>query len=583
REGEIALVAQGGDRGRRPGRAQVIRRIGRVDVPASVIEALMLDRGLAREFSSSVRREASDVARSDPHAARRRDLTALPTFTIDPVSARDYDDAISAQRDGDRLRLFVHIADVSAFVREGSALDGEARRRTTSVYVPGAVEPMLPHELSSHACSLRPGQDRLAVTVELVLAGEHVSGASFHRSLIRSDARLHYDEVDAIFAGASNPRGEWVHALALARQAALTLGAARAARAARSGAIEIDAPEPQIELDADGEVRSIQTRVQTESHRLIEHLMIAANEAVAELLRKRGSPCLYRVHERPRPERVALLAAQLTALGVPTAPVREQMSPSEASELVGELARGVQAHLRGGQARGHARGVRPGGRLALTSLVLRCLQQAYYSPRNVGHAGLGSSCYCHFTSPIRRYPDIVCHRALLAALGEGEREPRASGLVALGEACSAGEREAMSIERDADDIARCFALERLLFEQGFDQVFAGEVSGLIGAGAFVAFDVLEDERERRAGGEDPRRDEPSRDEPSVEQPRYEGMLPVRRMRGDGGQRDWWQLDELGTALHAERSRTTVRLGDTQLVRVSRVDTIRGRVDLAPAG
>jgi ribonuclease R len=576
REDEIVLVGFGGARGRQQGKAQILRRIGRSDLAANVIEALMLDRGLAREFPEAVRKQAREVSDSDPRASERRDLRALPTFTIDPASARDFDDAISAQRDGERLRIFVHIADVSAFVREGSALDREARRRTTSVYVPGSVEPMLPHELSSGACSLMPGQDRLAVTVELVISGERVSSASFHRSLIRSDQRLDYEQVDAIFAGASPPRGEWTQALALAREAALALGRARSQR---SGAIELDAPEPQSELDGHGNVADIATRVQTESHRLIEHLMIAANEAVAELLSQRQTPCLYRVHERPKPERVELLAQQLASLGVQTPPVPQQMSPSQASELLGELARGVEAHLRRREAVGDARdtrgrhadtsgthadtsGAHAGGRVALTGLILRSLQQAYYSPRNVGHAGLGSSGYCHFTSPIRRYPDLVCHRALLSVLGQGENAPRASDLGQLGESCSTREREAMAIERDADDVARCFALEQLLFERGFDELFRGEVCGLIGAGAFLAFDLLDEDRALA---------------------RYEGMLPVRRMRGDEGERDWWQLNELGTMLQAERSGATVHLGDPLVVRVGRVDTIRGRVDLAPAG
>ncbi len=196
--------------------------------------------------------------------------------------------------------------------------------------------------------------------------------------------------------------------------------------------------------------------MQTESHRLIEHLMIAANEAVAELLGQRSIPCLYRVHERPEPERVERLADQLASLEVPTPPLPDRMSSTQAAELVGEMSVEVEEHMRSAPS-GH-------GRSALSSLVLRSLKQAYYSPANLGHAGLHSAAYCHFTSPIRRYPDIVCHRALLSALGEGERAPRAGELAELGAWTSEREREAMVIERDGDDIARCFALERMLFE-----------------------------------------------------------------------------------------------------------------------
>jgi ribonuclease R len=563
---------------------QILRVLGRAEVARDVIEALMLDRGLRREFDPAVREEARRVARSEPRDGRdghrRRDLRALPTFTIDPQSARDFDDAISAERTKEGLlRVWVHIADVTAYVRERSVLDREARRRSTSVYVPGAVEPMLPTELSADACSLMPGRDRLAVTVELELDGARVLRSSFYRSLISSDQRLDYERVDRIFAGRERAADRWGGALELAREAALALGAARSSR---SGALELDAPEPQIELGDSGDVASISLRAQTESHRLIEHLMIAANEAVAELLQKRGVPCLYRVHERPQPQRVKLLVEQLASLGVQTPPTPEQMSPSQAAELIGQISQGMQAHLRQAAQRARRRDERSlppdGGRLALTSLLLRSLQQAYYSPRNAGHAGLGSDCYCHFTSPIRRYPDIVCHRALLSALGEDEPQPRAGELAELGEWTSTREREAMSIERAADDVARCFMLEAMLYEQGFEQSFVGEVGGLISAGAFISFDLP------RAAIDSPG------SAPALSgagdgagaagfTPRFEGMLPVRRMRGADGDRDWWQLNELGTILHGERSGESLRLGQAVAVRVARVEALRGRVDL----
>jgi ribonuclease R len=221
------------------------------------------------------------------------------------------------------------------------------------------------------------------------------------------------------------------------------------------------------------------------------------------------------------------------------------MSPSQAAEVVAECSQLVDAHVR---RTGH-------GRAGLTSLVLRSLKQAYYSPRNVGHAGLGSSAYCHFTSPIRRYPDLVCHRALLSAVGGGEEAPAASPLGAVAEWSSARERDAMDIERAADDVARCHLLERRLFEDGFDQEFDGEVTGVIGAGAFVAF-----------GGA-----------PSGAPAAYEGLVPVRRMRGD-----WWELNERGTILEGTRTGASIRVGDPIRVRVERVDAPRGRVDLAPA-
>jgi ribonuclease R len=579
RPGDLVLLSstRGG------GQARVARVIGRPDVARDAIEGLMLDRGLARAFDPAVEREARESAGrvigegAGLGGPARRDLRELATFTIDPASARDFDDAISAQRGDDgEMRVWVHIADVSAYVPEGSLVDREARERGTSVYVPGAVEPMLPQALSNEACSLVPGQIRAAVTVELRLHGERLLAAEFYRSTIRSDVRLDYDRVDRIFAGSERAQEPWARALEAAREVARALGEGRARRA---GALTLDSSEPEFAFDEQGNVSEISSRVQTESHRLIEQLMIAANEAVASRLEQGGVPCLYRVHERPEAESVQRLVDQLATLAVPTPPVPERMSGTEAAQLMGEISRLVEDHIRRTAARGRsaaADAAPSGGRQALTSLVLRALRQAYYSPRNIGHAGLGSDCYCHFTSPIRRYPDLVCHRALLSSIGADERPARGGELRELGEWTSERERAAMQIERDADDMARCFALEQALYETGSEQVFAGEVVGLISAGAFVAFGGVSADADAPAG--------------AGEVPIYEGMLPVRRlaaMRSGERGREWWELNEQGTILHAVLADlrsvgATLRLGDPTAVRVRRVDPIRGRVDLAPA-
>ncbi len=594
----------------------------------------MRERGLARRFEGGVER-AAQGARERPRVAvsapARRDLRDKATFTIDPVTARDFDDAVSAERLGSdpahpAVRVWVHIADVSAYVREGSPVDVEARERGTSVYVPGAVEPMLPQALSNDACSLVPGHDRASVTVEMDLHGAEVRRTAFYRSTIRSDERLDYERVDAIFAGLQAAREPWGEPLRAAREASAALGRERAQR---GSALTVDSEEPEFVFDADGEVSEIRGRAQTESHRLIEHLMIAANEAVAQELQRKGVACLYRVHERPRAESVERLVDQLASLGVATPPVPAQMSPAQAAQLVGEVSRLVEAHVQSTIARaqkGDATAAPSGGRQALTSLVLRTLQQAYYSPRNLGHAGLGSACYCHFTSPIRRYPDLVCHRALLSTLGGPERAPRAGTLQELGEWASERERAAMEIERDADDVARCFALERELLAEGWEQTFAGEVVGVIGAGAFVAFGPAEGPGSgyryegmlpvrrlaaamaQRGGerGEDLRDRPPARGggaglgaarsgQPGARPPqakrldhgRQGGRSAGATRAGDGARppaREWWELNEQGTILRGERSGMTLRLGDPLTVRVGRVDTRRGRVDLdlAPA-
>jgi ribonuclease R len=418
-------------------------------------------------------------------------------------------------------------------VRPGSLVDREAARRGTSVYVPGRVEPMLPEALSNDACSLVPFQERAAVTVELDFVGADVRRAQFYRSTIRSDARLDYEQVDRVFAGEEEAAEPWATPLAAARAVAHALQARRL----EQDALELETSEPEFAFDHGGHVAESRPSVQTESHRLIEHLMIAANERVAKLLSERAVPTLYRVHEQPDGDKALRLVEQLASLDVATPPAHEHMTPSEAAAVIAACSRAVVQHT---ARTGH-------GRDALTFLVLRALKQAYYSPQNLGHAGLGLTHYTHFTSPIRRYPDLVAHRALLSAVGAGEQAPRASELEETGAWSSSRERDAMAIERMADRVARAFLLERELFEKGFHQEFDGEVTGLISAGAFVRF----------AGG-------------------HEGLLPVRRLRGD-----WWELNEEGTILTGERTGQTIRLGDPVRVKVERVETARGRVDLVP--
>jgi ribonuclease R len=534
-------------RGPRPGRARraQARRDhrsasrGRPDTAPKArdaVEALLREQLGFRGFSAALEREAAEAAatatgRPEP----RRDLTALSTFTVDPASARDFDDAVSAQREGAGARIWVHIADVAAHVKPGSPLDLEARRRGNSTYVPGAVEPMLPHALSSGACSLAPGVERLAVTTEIELGPDMApTRTRFYRSRIRSDARLDYDRLDAIFAGHVAPPAEVAEPLAAAREVAARLGERRSATS-----LDVDSAEPEFRFDAEGNVLGAQRIEQTEAHRLIERLMILTNEQVAERLERERAPAVYRVHPHPDPTAIERLVEQLSALGVPTPPLGQGLSPQQAGTVAAEASRFVR---REAARRGH-------GRDAYTSLVLRSLKQASYSERNTGHAGLGSSAYAHFTSPIRRYPDLLVHRALLALLGEGEEAPRLAEAREVAADCSARERESAKIERDADDVCAAYLLERELGERGLDAEFEGEISGVIPAGAFVSFagelgDV------------------------------YEGMLPARRLPGGR-----YELDKAGVALVNRGSKAALRLGDLVGVRAAGVDAPRGRVDL----
>jgi len=512
----------------RRGRSRVERVLGSAARIETVLEGLLVESGRRCDF------EPYDLP--SPSLEDRVDLRDLITFTIDPETAEDFDDAISVREEGDGVRVFVHIADVSAYLPSGVPLDYGAAERAFSTYVPENVAPMLPPELSEDVCSLRPGQDRLCVTTEVLLDGENRGGEPrFYRSLIRSSARLSYGQVERILSGKESAEPDLLAALELTDRVSSALRRRRFAR----GALRIERPELEFAFDAEGGVARAWFQTEPRAHALIEDLMILANEAVAELLAERGREALYRVHERPDPQSLTALIDKLTKLEVPTPPAPEEgsLTPQEAELLAARIATGVNEYV------AHA----GRGREAFPTLVLRALKQARYDPRNLGHSGLASSAYCHFTSPIRRYPDVVCHRVLLRELGLTDDAP-AADLEALAEHTSAVEREASKIEFQADEICLAWLLDRRQLAEGPDERFVGEITGLIGSGLFARFGEV-----------------------------FEGFLPVRRLGGD-----YYELDLLGTALEGRRGGRW-RLGDEIEVEVERIERHSGKVELRRAG
>jgi ribonuclease R len=514
RPGELAVVRKG------RGRARVERVLGPAHRIEVVLEGLLVEEGELRGFEPFEERD-------DP--GPRTDLREELAFTIDPETAKDFDDALTVRED----RAFVHIADVSSFVAAGSPLDRGAAGRAFSVYVPGLVSPMLPPELSEELCSLRPNVDRRCLTVEVPLANGMPAGEpSFYRSTIRSRARLTYGQAQRILRGDERAEAQLADALGRAERLAQRLRDRRFAR----GALRVESSEVTFAFDGQGGVERAWRESEPHAHMLVEELMILANELVAELLAGRRQEALYRVHERPEPQAVSLLLARLADLGVPTPPAPERLGPADAAQLAGAVSELVTEYVR-----------RTGrGAAAFPPLVLQSLKQARYEPENRGHMGLASAAYCHFTSPIRRYPDLVVHRALLRELGVSD-EPLPEDLDSLAEHASERERHASRIEYRADELCLAWLLERRLFELGWEQPFEGEITGVIGSGLFVLFDDV-----------------------------FEGYVPARRLPGD-----YFELNELATALVGRRGGRTYKLGDPIEVRVQDIRRNEGKVELTP--
>ncbi len=463
-DGEMVKVAlaPGGS----PLTGAVVERIGAPGEPR--VEALRVayGKGFADLFPDEVRAEAEAIPERVTAEERRgrRDLTGLGLVTIDGADARDFDDAVHVERlppgkGRGAFRLVVAIADVAHYVRPGSALDAEALRRGTSVYFPALVLPMLPERLSNGICSLNPNVDRLCTVADLRIdeRGETL-GSELYQAVMRSAARCTYEEVAASLAGERVPGKEQLRGdFALMGDLQARLGAMRA----RRGAIDFDLPEARVVLGGEGEVLGIERRPRNRAHRLIEEFMLAANEAVARHFGARRLPTIYRVHGTPDEEKLEAFRALAAAHGfeVPEGP----LSPRALNALLHRL-------------EGHAQ------QRALNQLLLRAMMQAVYSPENVGHFGLAAEHYLHFTSPIRRYPDLMVHRLLEEQWGEdglrGRMPERDLEEIAL--LCSERERAAMQAEREVQAYYAALFMKEHVGER-----FPGVVAAVVEFGLFV--------------------------------------------------------------------------------------------------
>ncbi|UCF67533.1 MAG: ribonuclease R [Acidobacteriota bacterium] len=538
RAGEVVRVELGplpASRSGAPLRGSIVERLGWLDEPGVEVEVLIRKYDLSPTFPEAVVEEV-DALPGSPAGwplSSREDFTNDTVVTIDGETAKDFDDAISVQRleDGG-YRLHVHIADVAFFVREESAIDEEAARRATSVYFPGRAVPMLPERLSNDLCSLRPRQLRLTQGVSLEFDDEgRLTYWRCHDGLIRSRARLTYTEVAAVVEqrdrSARQRRRFLVPMLDTAHELASKLAERRHSR----GAIDFDLPEPEVLLALTGETQQIVARQRNAAHRMIEEFMIAANAAVATELVQARAACLYRAHERPDVDRVARLAEMLQGLGYRVPEPYQALAPEDFAHLLRLVA---------------GRPEEP----CVVRLVLRTMSLARYDPECLGHYALALPRYLHFTSPIRRYPDLVVHRALRRLRAghrelPGSAEDRAARMPEMARECSRLERDAEAAEREALSWKTATFMSQRLGEE-----YAGRIVEIAPHGLVVLLD----------------------------EPYVEGLIPVRRL-GE----EYFRYDAKRRKMTGSKSGATFRLGQEVRVRVDRVDLLRHFVDFTLVG
>ena len=512
-----------------PAEAQVAKVIGDPDDPEVQAQSVVFRYGLSESFPSAVYQEANRISHAiaSEEIDARTDLRSLPIVTIDGENARDFDDAVYVRRQGGGYELYVSIADVAAYVAPESALDEEAHARATSVYFPDRAIPMLPEALSNGICSLNPNEDRLTKTACIEFNGRgEVTGSRFFNSVICSHERMTYTDVRRILVD-RNPETleryrNLVAQFELMEELALLIYEQRKAR----GNLDFDLPEAEIILDVQGAPENIVRAERNIAHRIIEEFMIAANEAVARNLTQKNLPLLYRVHEGPDQDALEALAPFLLSLGYRLPLKKDKISPLEFQKLL-ESARG-----------------RPEERV-LNRVLLRSMKQAVYQPENIGHFGLASACYTHFTSPIRRYPDLIVHRMFDRALHReklkpDEREDLLRYLQEAGKHSSERERHAMDAEREMVDLKKAQFMMNKIGEE-----FAGYITTLASFGFFIELDEYF----------------------------VEGLVKLSSLTDDDY--DYYEKEYV---IKGRRHGRKFRLGDNLRVKVARINAFRSEID-----
>ena len=513
----VAEIIQQPDRHIKPV-AKIVEVLGGYADPGMEIEIALRKHALPYAFSAEGEKAAARLPKTvrKTDAKGRVDLRELPLVTIDSETAKDFDDAVFCRPEGSGFRLWVAIADVSHYVQHDDALDRDARERGNSVYFPRRVIPMLPEALSNELCSLKPDVDRLCMACEMEIdARGAIEAYQFYPAVMHSHARLTYTAVAAALgAGGSGVAPDLVPHLRVLHTLYGELARARAAR----GAIDFETVETRMDFDAQGKISRIVPVERNDAHRLIEECMLAANVCASEFLQRHEQPALYRVHEGPTEAKLNDLRGFLAEFGL-------------------QLGGGEEPHAKDyGRLLEQIRG-RPDYQL-LQTVLLRSLKQAVYSPKNVGHFGLAYEAYTHFTSPIRRYPDLLIHRGIKAVLGGGRYEPGNWDELALH--CSQTERRADEATREVEAWLKCYFMRERIGES-----FAATLSGVAAFGIFVALDEVY----------------------------VEGMVHVSELGND-----YYQFDAARHQLTGERTGRRFRLGDRVRVRLVRADLETTRLD-----